>query len=239
MSAALPFDPVKRHVIESIVSVFETGDPVGDYSAAVILPDGAGISYGRHQATDKSGSLDAIVRRYIDQGGQLADSLAGFLPDLAADRTAAETPEDPSPAAADLLELLRAAGKDPVMREAQDHVFAEEYWEPAARQATELELVEPLSWLSLYDLCIQSGPRRLSRLRKGFWQLPPSKGGSERPWAAALNRGRSNWLRDPKQREIVQRSAVRVDVLIHLGSTGQWALDTPVFIGHPYNVTVM
>ena len=47
--------------IKSIVSVFETGKAEGDPAAVVVLPDGAGISYGLHQATDRAGSLDEIV----------------------------------------------------------------------------------------------------------------------------------------------------------------------------------
>ena len=50
-----------ERIIKMIVNTFETGEPEGNYGLAVLLQDGAGISYGRSQATDRGGNLDAIV----------------------------------------------------------------------------------------------------------------------------------------------------------------------------------
>ena len=57
----------------AIVSIFETGRlPSPDaYATATVLADGAGVSYGAHQATAHSGSLLAVVAEYYDQGGTL------------------------------------------------------------------------------------------------------------------------------------------------------------------------
>src|SRR5690606_29141754 len=61
-----------KDVVQSIVRVFESGHPDGRYDAIVILPDSAGISYGISQGTDRSGTLDRIVRDYIAAGGAFA-----------------------------------------------------------------------------------------------------------------------------------------------------------------------
>ena len=56
--------PAQKHVIDCVLSIFETGrvPTSASYSTCSILADGAGISYGKHQCTDKSGSLDLVVK---------------------------------------------------------------------------------------------------------------------------------------------------------------------------------
>src|SRR4051812_23095515 len=54
----------------AIVNIFETGKAFGSYSALAVLDDGAGISYGINQFTHKSGSLAAVIDRYLKLGGK-------------------------------------------------------------------------------------------------------------------------------------------------------------------------
>ncbi len=63
--------PQQKKIIDAIVSINETGKIPSEksYSTVAILADGAGISYGKHQATDKSGSLDKIVKKYKELSG--------------------------------------------------------------------------------------------------------------------------------------------------------------------------
>ncbi len=216
MGSAL-LDEARLYALASqITSVFETGRSRGDPSACVVLADGAGISYGIHQATDAADSLDEIVADYVAGGGDFADLLRPWLPFLAADRSRTES----APA---LVELLKRIGRDdPYMFEVQEGVFLRRYWQPAALQADELGLVEPLSWVSLYDLAIHSGPGRLGSLRLRFPERPPARGGNERAWTTALNRARRAWLLEhPK--EVVRKTIYRVDALLGL----QWGLETP------------
>lgn len=215
-----------HRIASQIVSVFETGVPLGDPARVALLEDGAGISYGLHQATDASGSLDAVLLEYDQLGGAYAPALRNWWPWLAEDGTRTEDPKRPSPRCRELLELLRVAGTDPVMRDAQERVFARLYWVPAMAQADELRLVEPLSRVALYDLAIQSGLGRLAKLRLAFPELPPSRGGSERPWLLALLRARRAFLRGSAV-GVVRRSVYRVDALEALANAGQWALAPP------------
>ena len=67
----------------AIVNIFETGMPFGDFGAVAVLNDGAGVSYGINQFTHRSGSLAAVVERYLELGGTVGRYiLENALPNL-------------------------------------------------------------------------------------------------------------------------------------------------------------
>lgn len=231
----------KKSVIQSILSVFETGRPEGDYGAVVILPDGAGISYGKHQATDAGGNLDAILLRYLDLGGARGDELSPYLERLRHNETAAFTSLESSPKwVQDLAKLLQDLGRtDATMRRAQDKVFDEAYWRPCVDHCNAMELELPLSICLVYDTCIQSGSAAVSRMRRRFAQVPPSRGGDERTWALAYMRARRAWLANyGEPGHIVRRTVVRMDTLMKIAADDNWMLETPISIGAPYRVVI-
>lgn len=234
---ALPFDAAKRHTIESVVSVFETGDPNGDYSAVVVLADGAGISYGRHQATDGGGSLDAVIQEYLDMGGYFHEEFLAWVARLADNFSTRENPNDLTEDCRSLMRFLAEAGSEPIMRDAQDHVFGVRYWEPAAKQSTQMQLDHPLSWLAVYDTTIQSGTNGVAKIRPLFGAVPPERGGQEEIWTRQFLEARAAWLRR-SSKSIVVKSAVRVDRLLALVAGEQWQLQLPIHIGTPYNVDI-
>ena len=219
-----------RRVSEAIVSVFETGRPNGDPSAVVVLEDGAGISYGVHQGTDKSGALDAIVSRYIAEGGALAVELSAYLPHLVENRSI--TAGARAEWVRDLMDVLRRAGADPIMRQAQDDVFEEGYWLPAVRIAKRLGLVEPLSMAVIYDTTIHSGPAGVDRIRPRFRALPPSRGGAERAWTRAYVIARRDWL-NAHPTPAVRRTVYRMAAFLAWIADGRWDLATPLVVPHP------
>lgn len=227
----MPLLAGQRQTIEDVVGLFETGRVGGgDPSAVAVLADGAGISYGVHQATDASDALDAVLLEYIDRGGRLAPQLAPYLPRIAADASAA------SPQAGwvqDLVAILQAAGQDPIMRAAQAAVFGRLYWDPMALQAESMGLRLPLSWLALYDTAVQSGPGAISRMRMRFREVPPARGGDERLWAAAYIRARARWLSEFvgshwSHTLLVRRTVYRPMALDELATAGAWTLDRPL-----------
>lgn len=59
----------------AIVNIFETGKPFGEYGTVAAHDDGAGISYGIVQFTHRSGSLLAVVERYLASGGTVAKAV--------------------------------------------------------------------------------------------------------------------------------------------------------------------
>ncbi len=212
--------PEQVATIREIVGVFETGmTGGGDPSAVVVLPDGAGISYGMHQATEKSGSLDVIVREYIRRGGRFPDAfLAGGRRDT---------------------NLLRLAGaEDPIMRQVQLDVFDKLYWIPCVHKCETMDLEHALSWLAVYDTCVQSGPEGVERIRRRFVEAPPSRGGEEKWWTTAYIRARFQFLHSfegklPAHSRLVQRTVYRPNTLEALADAGNWALDRPILVmGH-------
>jgi len=59
----------------AVVNIFETGKPFGEFAAVAVLNDGAGISYGISQFTHRSGSLLAVVEKYLASGGMIGRSV--------------------------------------------------------------------------------------------------------------------------------------------------------------------
>lgn len=221
----------QRRTIETVVAVYETGrlPSPESYSTTTILADGAGISYGTHQATAASGSLREIVASYYAAGGSLGEwdeieAQGAIL--LSVGRSPLE-PVPPRVQAA--IDRLRCAGSDQRMQAAQDRVFRVRYLEPALAQCDDLGLTCPLSALALYDLAIQSGTGRLAKLRMLFPQVPPVRGGDERGWTAALVYARDQWLA-ASPTPAVRRTTYRTRSLLRLIEDGHWSLSRPVTV---------
>src|SRR5687768_14960802 len=133
----------------AIVNVFETSEPFGDYGACVVLDDGAGISYGISQFTHRSGSLLAVVERYIRNGGAvgrnviekrieaLGDFSKGSIEKLSADKT--------------LKKALQAAAVTSEMRAAQTETAFDLYLKPAVGACEGSGFRMPLSLAVVYD----------------------------------------------------------------------------------------
>lgn len=234
---SIPISLEHKRVIQSILSVFETGKVDGDYGAAIVLQDGAGISYGKHQSTDRSDSLDAIVYRYADLGGRYSGDLARYLPQLEEDATALVDPENLPVWVRELMGLLTEAGRsDVLMQKAQDQIFDELYWSPAVDQAMAMKLVLPLSWLVVYDSTIHSGVHGVATIRRRFPQVPPSRGGDEKEWVKAYLNARRSWLAG-SSKAAVQATVYRIDSMLQLVQENNWDLQTPLTLRKPH-VTV-
>jgi hypothetical protein len=222
-----------KQTIFSILSIYETGTINPDYGSAslIVAADGtwdhAGITYGKHQSTDHSDSLDAIVYTYIDRGGQYASQLRPYLDELDANASVNIDPNNPPQWVEDLMALLRLAGNDPIMHKTQDDVFEERYWQPAVRRCLDMQLARPLSWCVVYDTCIHSGPSGVESMRRKFAEVPPSSGGDEFAWTIAYLNARREWLLS-SSRETTRKSVYRVDSMLHLAHTDEWELDTPL-----------
>ncbi len=220
--------PLEKAAIMSILSVFETGSPIGDYAARAVLRDGAGISYGLHQLTDGGGNLAECLRRYVAAGGLFASRLAADLPWIESHGSTLEDPDALSDQCLSLLEALGvAADEDPIMRSTQDEVFEDLYFRPSVEAAEALELVEPLSFAVVYDTWIHSGPTGLAKIRRLFPELPPSKGGAEILWTAAYVEARWGWLANHPSGDRVRMTKARPAAFRDLIEAANWRLETP------------
>ena len=223
--------PEQKRVIDSVLSIFETGrvPTPASYATCTILSDGAGVSYGKHQSTDRAGSLDKIVDLYIQRGGKYANDLKQFVSRLAVNETAKLAPGNPPVWAVQLIGVLKSAGADPVMQACQDEVFDSCYWMPAVGQATTLGLQTALGHLVIYDTCIHSGPGGVAVIRGRFPEMPPAKGGGEEAWVQAYVSARHSWLAG-NSNPLVQRTVYRMDALNELIKAGNWDLHVPVTV---------
>lgn len=223
--------PMQRETVEAVVSIFETGrlPTPAAYGTATLLADGAGISYGLHQATAHAGSLQSVIREYYARGGSLGESTLSAALE-AADQSVGLSPArlQQRPRVFWLIGALATAGaEDARMQAAQRVVFERDYWVPALMQAADLRLVEPLTMLALYDLCIHSGSGRLALLRPLFPERPPSLGGGERPWTRALIRARHAWL-GRSTSALVRATTYRTTELLRLATEERWDLARPI-----------
>jgi len=219
----------QKYVVDCVLSIFETGKipSAASYSTCTILTDGAGISYGKHQATDRAGSLDKIVQLYIEKGGIFAEQLKPFLARLAANETAKLDPKKQPVWATNLIDVLKQAGADPLMREAQDEVFDAGYWIPAVGHAQNAGLTTALGHLVIYDTCIHSGPAGVANIRAKFPEASPSKGGNEKAWVHAYIKARRDWLLS-NSNPLVQKTVYRMDALEELAKSDNWDLKAPL-----------
>lgn len=224
----MPVTPEQRWIVDAIVSIHETGKvpSAAAYSTVTVLKDGAGISYGKHQSTDKSGSLDAIIHRYCDKGGPLAARFAPFFDELDANESTKVDPKNLPAWVTDLKALLAEAGKDLVMQVSQDEVFDEGYWTPAVQHCTAMGLKTALAHLVVYDTCIHSGPGRVDSLRNKFVAKSPATGGDEKVWVEAFLNARKAWLLS-NSNPLVQKSSYRCDAMLGLVKAGNWGLAVP------------
>lgn len=222
----------QKRAIDSVLSIFETGriPSPSSYSTCAILADGAGISYGKHQSTDRSGSLDRVVRTYIRMGGRLSNELAAFLPILSSNASTRVPPKGPwGNEVTQLVRLLSEAGSDPIMWRAQDEVFDEDYFQPALNHAASAGVSTALGVLAIYDTCIHSGPGRVATHRAAFPEASPRNGGDEKVWVKAYLRARKDWLLRSKN-SLVRKTVYRPDAMLQLATNGNWSLVLPVTV---------
>lgn len=211
-------------IAAQIVSVFETGVVQGDPGSIGDRHDGAGLTGGLHQGTDKSGALDAIVLDYVNAKAKFSTEFARFIPWLAANGSV----RDPGGAVAQefITLFVKTAKEDPVFLQVQEGVFSRLYWQPSQAACDELGLVLPLSRVCLYDLWIQSGAARLAKLRLQFPAVPPVRGGDERTWVTQLLGAREAFLLS-SETPAVRASVYRVHALQKLAAEGRWSLTPP------------
>lgn len=223
--------PEQKKSIDCILSIFETGKvPTPDsYQTVAVLKDGAGISYGKHQSTDKGGSLDKIVELYIDLNGVYSEPLKSFLPKLLDNETSKVDPENIPSWMKNLIEILKKAGADPIMQKAQDEIFDSFYWNPAVTHAVNIGLKTALGYLVVYDTCIHSGSGGVPMIRAKFPEPPPSKGGDEKSWVIAYIKARRNWLLNHRN-PIVQKTVYRQDAMLKIIEEDNWDLQAPLTV---------
>lgn len=206
----------------AIVHIFETGKPLGQYDAVAVLNDGAGISYGVNQFTHRSGSLAAVLDRFVRLGGILPYSVELALIDLRAKRNI-----DMHSADSLLKAELAGLGKDQLMQQAQREISFENYLRPAIIAAEGSDFIYPLSLAVIFD-SINHGSYASIRDRVNL-NLPPSIKPEEweREWITQYVRLRHGWLRSiPRLAVTSYRTKFFLDQIV----VANWNLKLPVTV---------
>lgn len=218
----MPFTDRDKNAARVIVSIFETHQKQGNPAALAVLDDDAGLSYGQHQGTHGSGSLEKILRAFAALSSVHQASAAKWA-DVVADRS-----DKNIVACSKNVELktwLKQAGATPEMRLAQERVFDIGYMGPAMAECEACEFTTSLALAVVYDAHIQGG-----------WAKCKSR-------TNALHKGpvdENYWIKDYLHQRIAylgglasqaaRNSVYRPKAFQELVKAGNWALKTPMII---------
>lgn len=204
----------------AITSAWEGGLGYADYQTY----DSGLISYGRFQFTLASGSLSLVLDSYLKRAsGDLARELAAY-----ADRCRAKDATLRSDGQFRVL-LIAAAATDE-MRDVQDEIASETYWEPAKESADERNIRTPLGQALLFDMAIQHGPRHRhlakaeSALGLAHQTRLPSEGITERDLIAKLAAIRQTFLYNFAAYNNLPGVKKRADFWVQLIAGDDWYL---------------
>lgn len=231
------------NVARAIVSCHETSPPTPrpNYGQLARLPDGPAnglqVTFGAHQATDASNSLDRILTEFrrlaIEkygpdwEGHTLADELAIYLPVMARNTRASciELANDQ-----EFLKLLKGSADEPLMREAQNTVFDVHYMTPAIEAVEGSGWVEPLSLAVVYDSMIHGGWKRLRDKvhEQTEHQWIRSYIGVRHFHMANAGRKKGSIFGNP----LLRNTTYRMRTFSTLVAEGNWKLLTPIRTGN-------
>jgi hypothetical protein len=179
----------------AIVNIFETGKPFGEFAALAVLNDGAGVSFGINQFTHRSGSLAAVVERYLELDGKVGRFiLEHALPNLRRSEPVVIRAYSRDER---FKKTLRAAAITREMRAAQVQVGFEKYLKPAADACAGSGFVLPLSLAVVYDSLTHGSYEKIRDRVSVMGAGISSRADAlrfEKAWVTAYVRERDRWL---------------------------------------------
>lgn len=211
----------KKKKIQSIVNVFETGDPDGDYSKVSKRYSGPydtmRLWYGKAQ-TSQDQHLPALINQYIQAGGECSDEFRGIDwrgPEICTNEY--------------VVDLLIKAGRDPIMQCIQDEYFDRCYWLPAMEWCIRRNISTAIGKLVVYDSYVHTGKMLNFLLRRCEFKTPDNPNCDERDWIVSYLSVRHKWL--GMHDKFYLRSQVnRIKFLEDLVRTRDWNLDNEVVV---------
>jgi chitosanase len=219
--ACVPLPGTQALAAKALVQLLATGEVRGSYDRVALAPgESARLSFGTPRATLGSGHLHLLVERYCGTVGAVFGArLRAWLPALSARSAAAERDVK-------LHNLLRASADDPLMRDLQNSLFDELYWEPAMRAASRLGLRSPLGIAIVHDSWMQGAwtPLRDRTLAAGTVQQL-----GEHEWLRRYVALRREWLATHPQ-PLLRECVTRMDAFQRLMEDEAWALPLPLVL---------
>jgi chitosanase len=223
----IPFDLVLVSFIRRILSTAETGKPEWNPSSVYVYKDDNRFKPPRQQITlsigfTESGNLKKVLERYTDKGGVLAEDFAPYLATMGRSSTLASDVR--------FKNLLREAGSEHAMKQAQEECFDELYLEPAFTWAFQYGFTLPLSYLVITDSFLHSGSM-LPFLMNAFAEKKPVSGGDEKKWINEYLQARKKWLENHSNK-ILQNTVYRVNCYLIELAKGNWDLGAGAIVMH-------
>ncbi len=239
------FTITQMKTIKCILGIVETGKIGGDPSTLTVLEDGAGITYGKHQCTENSGSLAKLLWDFYEprEAAKFKNELAEYKELLYPKASKSNLSEDDN-----FKSLLRRAAKeDSEMLIAQNNMFHKEYFLPALGIAQDFSVKTALGLLVIYDICIHSGTKYGRNLIAKFdedWEEPEELASESqlsgdqvlelnKSWTKALINYRHDWLtgfisKSSGHQKVVRNSAYRTASYQLLAENNNWDLELPM-----------
>ena len=186
------FDPDSwRAAIWSITSVFESGVPNGRADAYQNADAGI-VSYGKHQATLQSGNLGRVLAAYFQQSNSAASQA---LQQEFASRV--EQKDETLRHDGRFKQLLLEAAQEAAMSDAQDALFAQNFYQPVVQEAKKLGIKTALGVACLYDTRIQGGLQFVLTAvsqKLGVHKIDNTHAENEQNWLHTFLDEREAWL---------------------------------------------
>lgn len=142
----IPMDALDQITLNHIRK-HETGSAEGKYDMAGDIGDGAGISFGAYQLTEKSGNLKEYLKRLVaitndPVGQEYLNKFNGVWYDGIK---------------SGLIKYLKATGDTPAGRHVQDTMYKEIFLDPAKKLAASYGITNPASISQLIDHSVNAG----------------------------------------------------------------------------------
>lgn len=218
-----PFSPTAKSTIIRIINTMEndsTSDKT-DYSSIYLYKDGANqtkrqVTLGRG-FTSMGGALWKVIQRYIDNGGKEADFFASYKNKMSNESLCDDK--------AFLKALVKASLDEQTMRDAQDEIYDEVYWQRGEKWFNTGGFTLPLSMGIIQDSMMQSGGM-FNFLMAKFPEKKPIDGGQEKVWVNGYIAARYNWLWNKSP--LLRNTVYRLNCYKTLIKNDNWQLSLPI-----------
>lgn len=215
-----------QQLADVILCIFETSSKLPKYSTVATLKDGPGgikqITWGYHQATDASNTVDEILEDFITIPGDHSKELkeAQLWAEQILPKFRSNNPTVMQRLANDnkVKVQLGIIGALPEGQLAQRRVFRAKYMAPAIKAVEGSGWVDPISLVAVLDGMTHGSWARLRDLTSPQLKV-------ERNWIKAYLLRRNRWLKFAK--DPLPATACRSEALLKLMAEGNYGLVTP------------
>lgn len=207
---------VQKRMLD-IICIFENGRPETYYKLVCLMGDTGGLSGGLLMASLASGNLGKLLRLYRTMGGT----------SISEEEVRQTERMDPSQNTDPIIRnMFKASSSDPIMHEAQDTFFYNEFVKPAEAIAKTRGWTEPLAICLILDGLVHGSFKKIDGM------VPKSL--NQWDWARTYTQMRKQWLQGHNN-PLLQKTVYRMEFFEQQINSNNWKLDTPMRV-HGYDL---